>query len=109
MDKGAHYIKADLQAHTARDPNWKHSCKDDEAREQFADEFVQACRKASLGAVAITDHHDFVTTLDSSPSSERHPYLSGRGEKAQDSGVTIRRPSLRAGWIHQPRKLRLPL
>jgi type III restriction enzyme len=59
MDKGAHYIKADLQVHTARDPNWKHSCKDDEAREQFADEFVQACRKASLGAVAITDHHDF--------------------------------------------------
>jgi chromosome segregation protein len=59
MDSGAHYIKTDLQVHTPRDPNWKLSCDTDEKREQFAQEFVAACREAELGAVAITDHHDF--------------------------------------------------
>jgi chromosome segregation protein len=59
MDKGAHYIKADLQVHTPRDPNWKLSCATNEKREEFAAEFIKACRDAGLGAVAITDHHDF--------------------------------------------------
>jgi chromosome segregation protein len=59
MDRGAHFVKADLQVHTPRDPNWKLSCATDESREQFANEFVAACREAGLGAVAITDHHDF--------------------------------------------------
>lgn len=59
MDKGAHYVKADLQVHTPRDPNWKLSCKTDEQREEFAQTFVGACRGAGVGAVAITDHHDF--------------------------------------------------
>ena len=59
MDGGAHYIKADLQVHTPRDPGWTASITGDEDRRQFAREFVVACRGADLGAVAITDHHDF--------------------------------------------------
>ena len=59
MDRGAHYIKTDLQVHTPRDPNWKLTCETDEQREEFAREFIRACRDAGLGAVAITDHHDF--------------------------------------------------
>lgn len=59
MDKGAHYIKTDLQVHTPRDPNWKLSCVSDEDRTEFAQEFIVACRTAGLGAIAITDHHDF--------------------------------------------------
>lgn len=59
MDRGAHYIKADLQVHSPRDPNWKLSCVTDEQREEFSREFVKACRDAQVGAVAITDHHDF--------------------------------------------------
>jgi chromosome segregation protein len=59
MDNGAHYIKADLQVHTPRDPNWKLESVTDKDREQFAREFIVACRSARLGAVAITDHHDF--------------------------------------------------
>jgi type III restriction enzyme len=73
MDRGAHYIKADLQVHTARDPNWKQSCKSDEDREQFADDFIRACRMADVGAVAITDHHDFgfVPILRKAAEAER--------------------------------------
>jgi chromosome segregation protein len=59
MDKGAHYFKADLQLHTPRDPNWSLECVNDSDREQFGRDFISACRSAGLGAVAITDHHDF--------------------------------------------------
>jgi type III restriction enzyme len=59
MDNGAHYIKADLQVHTPRDRNWKPACVGDENRRQFSREFIAACRAAGLGAIAITDHHDF--------------------------------------------------
>ena len=59
MDGGAHYVKADLQVHTPRDPGWKGAITGDEDRRQFSREFVAACRAAGLGAVAITDHHDF--------------------------------------------------
>lgn len=59
MDHGAHYVKTDLQVHTPRDPNWKLRCVTDSDREQFGRDFIAACRVAGLGAVAITDHHDF--------------------------------------------------
>lgn len=59
MDRGAHYVKTDLQVHTPRDRNCKAECVGDENRRQFAREFIAACRAAGLGAVAITDHHDF--------------------------------------------------
>ena len=59
MDRGAHYLKADLQVHTPRDPNWKLVCTTDDEREQFGRDFIAACRAAALGAVAVTDHHDF--------------------------------------------------
>jgi type III restriction enzyme len=59
IDKGAHYIKSDLQVHTPRDPNWRLNCDTDGKRQKFAVEFIEACRNAGIGAVAITDHHDF--------------------------------------------------
>lgn len=59
MDSGAHYVKADLQVHTPRDPNWNLECLTDDDREQFGRDFIEACRAAALGAVALTDHHDF--------------------------------------------------
>lgn len=59
MDHGAHYVKTDLQVHTPRDPNWKLSCTTDAARAQFGRDMVATCRATGLGAVAITDHHDF--------------------------------------------------
>ncbi|MDQ3030375.1 MAG: hypothetical protein M3R09_10190, partial [Actinomycetota bacterium] len=59
MDRGAHFAKTDLQVHTPRDPNWTEKCTTDADREQFGREFIAACRAAGVGAVAITDHHDF--------------------------------------------------
>lgn len=59
MDRGAHYVKTDLQVHTPRDPRWKLSCTTEDERTKFAEDFIAACRTAGLGAVAITDHHDF--------------------------------------------------
>jgi chromosome segregation protein len=60
MDKGTHFYKCDLQVHTPRDANWtgtEAATKKD--RETYADELVQACRVKNIGAIAITDHHDF--------------------------------------------------
>src|SRR5665213_1486178 len=59
MDKGAHFHKCDFQVHTPRDLNWHGVGAVTEAeRQQYAQEFVAACRDKSLDAVAITDHHD---------------------------------------------------
>jgi chromosome segregation protein len=60
MDAGAHYFKTDLQVHTPRDRAWsgERPVTDDD-RSSYAREFVAACRRAGLQAVAITDHHDF--------------------------------------------------
>lgn len=59
MDRGAHFVKTDLQVHTPRDPNWHDKCVTDADRDQFSRELIAACRTADLGAIAITDHHDF--------------------------------------------------
>lgn len=60
MDKGAHFYKCDFQVHTPRDLSWSgDSAVTDSEREGYADDLIEACRKKGLGAIAITDHHDF--------------------------------------------------
>lgn len=46
MDKGAHFYNCDFQVHTPRDNQW-HGLEavTEEERKQFAQEFVNACRK----------------------------------------------------------------
>lgn len=59
MDKGAHYYKCDLQVHTPRDLQWDGAdCISDTDRKTYGKEFVAACRRKGVRAVAITDHHD---------------------------------------------------
>ncbi len=59
MDKGAHFYRCDFQVHTPRDINWKGERPTTESeRKKYAEEFIKACRKRGLDAVAITDHHD---------------------------------------------------
>lgn len=60
MDSGAHFFKTDLQVHSPRDPAVPREAVTDSERVQYAREFVAACRERGVGAVAITDHHDFV-------------------------------------------------
>ena len=49
-----------MQVHTPRDNRWKGARPaDDAGRSDYAARFVEACRAKGLGAVAITDHHDF--------------------------------------------------
>jgi type III restriction enzyme len=60
MDKGAHFYKCDFQVHTPRDPNWTGTeATSDADRKAYAEELILACRQKGLGAIAITDHHDF--------------------------------------------------
>ena len=61
MDKGAHFYKCDFQVHTPRDAQWSGGdAVADAERKIYAEELILACRKKGLGAIAITDHHDFV-------------------------------------------------
>ncbi len=61
MDKGAHFYKCDIQVHSPRDPGWSGGdAVSDADRKAYANELILACRQKSLGAIAITDHHDFV-------------------------------------------------
>jgi type III restriction enzyme len=60
MDKGAHFYKCDFQVHTPRDPRWMGAdATSDADRKAYAEELILACRQKGLGAIAITDHHDF--------------------------------------------------
>lgn len=60
MDKGAHFYKCDFQVHTPRDPRWMGAeATSDADRKAYAEELILACREKGLGAIAITDHHDF--------------------------------------------------
>lgn len=60
MDKGAHFLKCDFQVHTPRDAQWNGGdATTDAERKAYADELILACRQKGLGALAITDHHDF--------------------------------------------------
>lgn len=62
---GAVWKKCDFQIHTPRDTQWSGArfgggTPDLEAaREQWADDFIGACIARGLGAIAITDHHEF--------------------------------------------------
>ena len=58
-DKGAHFRRCDFQIHTPRDNQWKGDRPALGDRFAYAQAFVTACRDAGIGAVAITDHHDF--------------------------------------------------
>jgi chromosome segregation protein len=60
MDRGAHFYNCDFQVHTPRDLNWQgDGATSDIERKEYANEFIKTCRTKGLGAVAITDHHDF--------------------------------------------------
>jgi len=60
MDKGAHFYKCDFQVHTPRDTGWTGGdAVSDGERKAYAEELILACRQKGLGAIAITDHHDF--------------------------------------------------
>lgn len=65
LHPGAVWKKADFQIHSPRDINWNGPKfpggpqAHEEAREAWADTFVVECLKRGLGAIAITDHHDF--------------------------------------------------
>src|ERR1039458_2846249 len=60
MDQGAHFYKSDFQVHTPRDGAWTGSdAVTDVERKTYAEELILACREKGLGAIAITDHHDF--------------------------------------------------
>ena len=60
MDKGAHFYKCDFQVHTPRDAGWTGGdAVTDTERKAYAGALVLACRQKGLGAIAITDHHDF--------------------------------------------------
>lgn len=60
MDQGAHFYKCDFQVHTPRDAQWHGAEAVTPAdRKIYAEELIQACRAKGLGAIAITDHHDF--------------------------------------------------
>src|SRR5665213_3783813 len=60
MDKGAHFHRTDFQVHTPRDIGWRGAdATTDAQRKAYAEELILACRQKGLGAIAITDHHDF--------------------------------------------------
>ena len=60
MDKGAHFYRCDFQVHSPRDINWNgNKYVSDADRKEYSETFIQHCRLKGLGAVAITDHHDF--------------------------------------------------
>ncbi|HEY7416708.1 MAG TPA: hypothetical protein VH593_16100, partial [Ktedonobacteraceae bacterium] len=58
-DQGAHFYRCDFQVHTPRDAQWQGARPTSDAeRHRYATDFIAACRKQGLEAVAITDHHD---------------------------------------------------
>lgn len=60
MNKGAHFHRCDFQVHTPRDTNWCGDRPETQGeRRAFAERLVAACREKAIGAIAITDHHDF--------------------------------------------------
>ena len=72
----AYWRKCDFQVHSPRDPNWvgprpigigqdlggvpATAADVDQQREDWADQFVDACAQRGLGAVALTDHHEMI-------------------------------------------------
>jgi chromosome segregation protein len=78
-DRGAHYSRCDFQIHTPRDPNWSGNRPvSDKDRQAWAEGFITACRSKGLGAVAITDHHDFVLVRYVRQAAERELGSDGK-------------------------------
>lgn len=78
-DRGAHFHRSDFQVHTPRDAAWKGARPTTPtARQQWADDFVAACRAKGLDAVAITDHHDFVFAPYVRDAASRETDLQGK-------------------------------
>jgi chromosome segregation protein len=76
MDKGAHFVKCDFQVHTPRDANWDGAEAVTPAeRKAYAEELVQVCRTKGLGAIAITDHHDFTFVSPTSKPRLRQRWM----------------------------------
>ncbi|TPL88549.1 PHP domain-containing protein [Mesorhizobium sp. B2-3-12] len=83
---GAVWRKTDFQIHTPRDAGWTGggglpggSEEKELAREAWADEFVAACLKRDIGAIAITDHHDIVM----------YPYVARAIERSHTAKPTL--------------------
>ncbi len=92
MDSGAHFFKSDLQVHSPRDPAVAREAVTDGERDQYAREFVAACRERGVGAVAITDHHDFafVPFIRAAAADERDE----SGERLPERGRLVVFPGL---------------
>jgi len=61
MNKGARFYKCDFQIHTPRDLQFNgKDCLTQTECEEYAQNFIKACREKGVDAVAITDHHDLV-------------------------------------------------
>jgi len=89
MDKGAHFRKCDFQVHTPRDLGWvgKDAITDEE-RIAYADELIQACRAKGLGAIAITDHHDFAFFPYIRKAAQNELDVNGKSVP-QDQQITV--------------------
>lgn len=81
MDRGAHFFRCDFQVHTPRDARWSGGdAVSDSERLEYAAELILACRRKDLGAIAITDHHDFAF----------FPYVRKAAlEEVDDHGISI--------------------
>lgn len=84
-DRGAHFRRCDFQVHTPRDARWSgpRPVTDDE-REQWAADFVGACRDSGLEAVAITDHHDVLMASYVRRAAESETTADGTALPEQD-------------------------
>jgi chromosome segregation protein len=92
-DRGAHFVRCDFQVHTPRDQNWSGArAVSDDDRQSWAHTFVGACRAKGLGAVAITDHHDF--TLAWYAREAARTELTSEGQPVTDERRLVVFPGL---------------
>ncbi|MGH8501214.1 MAG: AAA family ATPase [Gammaproteobacteria bacterium] len=107
--RGASFHKCDLQVHTLRDANWNgpfHRLND---RVAFAQALVADCRRKSIEAIAITDHHDLCLwrIIHDAAQNEQKPAGSANQEEASPvvfPGVelTLSNPACQALLILDP-------
>ena len=93
MDKGAHFFRCDFQVHSPRDAGWKGGdAVSDAERKTYADGLVLACRQKDIGAIAITDHHDFV--FFPYVKKAAHDELDDSGQPIPESGRIVVFPGI---------------
>jgi type III restriction enzyme len=89
----AFWRRCDFQVHTPRDPNWTGArpigvrqnlagvaatANDvDQQREEWADRLIDACAQRSLGAIAVTDHHEMIMVPYVQRAAERRRFRDG--------------------------------